>query len=327
MHPLLSDLFSIPTPYQGDLPPNDPLFAVYARHVRGVDSPEALRRYTLRAVRLTAGTLFAFAALFAAYSWWGSTFSNFTRAMTIALLLTTAALIGIGFILDFFCILYGISGLRRLQNPATLDLLRLATIKLHQVVLAQYQVGMLYAWRLVVFMLAARMVVVIGWVLLVGTVILSELPSSSRAYDKGAMLGFALSLTLSLSYFFVYETFWRYRVMTAIGIRQAAQHRNNLSVWSWTLLSVIGFWMLQMGIAVVGGAVFGIIGVTIVGLMVSIARVFPDWSATFWIFLSTFIAGFAPLGFALMIRASQSDFINESSLNSSVRSLFMDDSQ
>ena len=241
----------------------NPLFYVHANLLPRINTPENLRRTTFRLViAVMLGAVIAFIGL-AVAAW--LTFD--LGWLFEGLLWVAQGVIVLSVIFDFFYIYYGISSMRQLTHPAMTDLLRLSPVPAETVIAAQLQVARLHAWRLFVVNITLHCMIAL-LMLAVGGVVLLELAvqSNNDAIGLWQEILFTIiwfgGVVLGIIYLFIYEPYWRYQTMTAIGIRQGAQHATLYHLIDTTIFSIVGFWFIQFifvaGLATVSAFVFGI---------------------------------------------------------------------
>ena len=221
---------------------------------------------------------------------------------------------------DGFYLMYGVNSLRSLFRSKMYDLLRISTISPAAIIATRLHVARLYAWRMFFVIFCVRVILVVLWLLLAcGRLIGTLASSNANIVETLIQSGFMTSAGISAAYFYIYEPYWRYQTVTAIGLRQAAQHRRMIGIVTWSALTIIGFWIFQIGAWLVGGYIIGIGSSIVFVPLINLLEGTDFIGAMPLMAVVAFLGGWSVLAFALLIRASQIDFVHSSVTTESER--------
>lgn len=311
-------LFHYDTPYDHPEAAH-PLFAVAARRVRWVNSPDALRGYQRRAAWGVSAVVLGVGALLTVLFWLGD--MRLVSAMFTSLLILIGASVVIGLLVDFFCVLYGMNSVSSLDDADMSDFLRVTAVNPLTLMAARLRLARLYAWRAFILLALMRMTLL---AMLAGAVVVGLLALSTDAdwhIDELLLaVGAALGGMVTITVFLLREPYWRYHAMTAIGVQQAAEHLNPFRRAVFVVLAVIGFWMLQGMVLLMGGYAMGM-GVAMLGaILMSLTDVYlPDVVIGGIVLVIMLVAALLPLAYLWIVRHVMMDYVPARSLTRSGR--------
>jgi hypothetical protein len=240
------------------------------------------------------------------------------EALFASLLALTGVSMVIGLGVDFFCLLYGVNSMAALHDRGMTDFLRVTTVDPLLLVTARVRLARLYAWRMFFVLAAVRCVLLailaVAAVVALAAVIGTRYDARGTAFLLGAALGGMTSATV----FMLREPYWRYHAMTAIGVQQAAEHPNPFSRFVWTVLAVVGFWVVQGVVLLMGGYAVGMGGAVLFAVLLSLREIdTPIISAV--VFVVMLVGSLLPLLYLLVMRQIMLDYVPGRSLRRSAK--------
>ncbi len=219
----------------------------------------------------------------------------------------------LAFFVDFLCVLYGASVVRKLPHHAMFDLLRTSSVDPQRIVTAQFELARAMAWRPVMTLLASRVAIVL-WMLLYSVFAIIRLsidyPTwAALATDPQTALQFLaigvvyLGAVVSVSSLLLIDPLRRYKLMISLGMYFAATRKN---VYEMGLHLGRGLLFTWLGLRVVPPVIMVVVGAIVFNLTTAI--LFSALSIVVRVPLVIFLAGLLGLSPVLTYWVLRTDF-------------------
>ncbi|MEM6281630.1 MAG: hypothetical protein AAF787_05525 [Chloroflexota bacterium] len=251
----LRDLLRYPTPYESEHR-SDPLFAVPAGRVPLLASPAQLKSSNIGCLLWLGGILLV---VWPVGLWFGQAPPPTHPGYLRMLVYSTVTVWLLGFVGDVICAVLAANSLRDLKDSDQFDLIRLSAVTPLRLSIASYHVALLRTWIVMWVMLIFRWANLILWALLIALFpffyINPSIPDLS-AYEFLYGLLCVLVVYITLGYVFIREPYWRWRIMVAIGMQQAVRYSSQPAAVFWSVVVVIGFWIIRIFVGISIAAFF-----------------------------------------------------------------------